>query len=111
MALPLTCRLWHDRGQSCPKSTTNPARFGTAVVPQAHCNAQAYSLLQVKLMKASGPICEHCGELYQGRAYRITSEEDGIVLLDMIVCHSCSIEARRLGLDTRKHEIRHIASN
>jgi RNase P subunit RPR2 len=62
-------------------------------------------------MKASGPICEHCGELYDGRAYRITSEEDGIVLLDMIVCHSCSIEARRLGLDTRKHEIRHIASN
>ena len=62
-------------------------------------------------MKASAPICEHCGELYHGSAYRVTSEEDGILLLDMIVCHSCSIEARRLGLDTRKHDIRHIAVN
>jgi len=62
-------------------------------------------------MKASGPICEHCGELYQGRAYRVRSEEDGILLLDMIVCYSCSIEARRLGLATRKHDIHHIAFN
>ena len=62
-------------------------------------------------MKASGPICEHCGELYQGRAYRVTSDEDGILLLDMIVCHSYSVEARRLGLETREHDIRHIAAN
>jgi len=62
-------------------------------------------------MKPSGPVCEHCDEVYQGRAYRVTSEEDGIVLLDMIVCHSCSIEARRLGLETREHDIRHIAFN
>jgi len=68
-------------------------------------------LLYVYSMNASGPICEHCGELYEGKAYRVTSEEDGILLLDMIVCHSCSIEARRLGLDTRKHDIRHIAFN
>jgi RNase P subunit RPR2 len=57
------------------------------------------------------PICEHCGELYDGRSYRVTSEEDGIILLDMIVCHSCSIEARRLGLETREYDIRHIAVN
>ena len=62
-------------------------------------------------MELNGLICEHCGELYHGRAYRVTSEEDGIVLLDMIVCHSCSVEARRLGLDTRKHDIRHMAVN
>ena len=62
-------------------------------------------------MMAKGAICEHCGEMYHGRAYRVTSEEDGILLLDMIVCYSCSIEARRLGLDTRKHDIRHIAFN
>ena len=76
-----------------------------------HQQVQAYTLLDVYLMKARAPICEHCGELYHGRAYRVTSEEDGILLLDMIVCHSCSIEARRLGLDTRKHDSRHIAFN
>ena len=72
---------------------------------------RAHTLLGQCSMKARGPICEHCGELYHGRAYRVTSEEDGILLLDMIVCHSCSIEARRLGLETRKHDIRHIAFN
>jgi hypothetical protein len=62
-------------------------------------------------MEANGVNCEHCGDCYHGTAYRVTSEEDGIVLLDMIVCYSCSIEARRLGLDTRQHDIRHIAFN
>jgi hypothetical protein len=41
----------------------------------------------------------------------VTSEEDGVVLLDMIVCHSCSIEARTLGLQTKEHGIRHAAFN
>jgi hypothetical protein len=62
-------------------------------------------------MKSTGPVCEHCGEIYRGAAYRVTSEENGILLLDMIVCHSCSVEARRLGLDTKKQDIRHIAFN
>jgi RNase P subunit RPR2 len=62
-------------------------------------------------MSAIGPICEHCDEVYQGTAYRVTSEEDGVVLLDMIVCHSCSIEARRLGLETKEHDARHVAFN
>lgn len=62
-------------------------------------------------MKLTKPVCEHCDEVYQGRAYRVTSEEDGVLLLDMIVCHSCSIEARRLGLVTREHDIRHAAVN
>jgi len=62
-------------------------------------------------MKATVPVCEHCGEMYRGTAYRVTSEEDGILLLDMIVCRSCSVEARRLGLDTTKQDIRHIALN
>jgi hypothetical protein len=62
-------------------------------------------------MKATVPVCEHCGEIYRGTAYRVTSEEDGILLLDMIVCHSCSVEARRLGLNTTKQDISHIAFN
>lgn len=45
-------------------------------------------------------ICEHCDEMIVGNAYRVTSEEDGIVLLDMIVCSICGMEAKRLQLHT-----------
>jgi RNase P subunit RPR2 len=37
--------------------------------------------------------CQHCGELIVGNAYRVTSEEDGITLLDIVVCSRCSMEA------------------
>jgi len=46
-------------------------------------------------MKSS---CQHCGELIVGNAYRVTSEEDRVTLLDMVVCSLCSMEAKRLGL-------------
>ncbi len=45
-------------------------------------------------------ICEHCDEIIVGNAYRVTSEEDGIVLLDMVVCSLCGMEAKRLRLHT-----------
>ena len=72
---------------------------------------EACGLLVFKIMNIIDPICEHCDEKFHGTAYRVTSEEDGVVLLDMIVCHSCSIEARRLGLQTKEHDIRHAAFN
>jgi RNase P subunit RPR2 len=72
---------------------------------------EACGLLLLKIMNIIDPICEHCDEKIQGTAYRVTSEEDGVVLLDMIVCHSCSIEARTLGLQTKEHGIRHAAFN
>jgi RNase P subunit RPR2 len=68
-------------------------------------------LLLLKIMNIIDPICEHCDKKFPGTAYRVTSEEDGVVLLDMIVCHSCSIEARTLGLQTKEHGIRHAAFN
>lgn len=43
-------------------------------------------------------VCQHCGELRVGRTYRVTSEEDGICLLDMIVCDACYRQAKKLGL-------------
>jgi hypothetical protein len=46
--------------------------------------------------------CQHCGELILGNAYRVTSEEAGIALLDMIVCSLCSMEAKKLRLRTQK---------
>ncbi len=43
-------------------------------------------------------ICEHCDEIIVGNAYRVTSEESGIALLDMIVCAACAAEAKSLQL-------------
>lgn len=57
------------------------------------------------------PICEHCGDPYQGQAYRVTSYEDGVILLDMVVCHECGLQARRLGLETRQLDTRYVAYN
>jgi hypothetical protein len=54
------------------------------------------------------PICEHCDELIGGKAYRVRSEEDGIVLLDMIVCSLCAIEAERLQLHTEMLDSRSV---
>ena len=50
--------------------------------------------------------CQHCGELIVGNAYRVTSEEDGITLLDMIVCSLCFMEAKRLRLHTEEIDVR-----
>ena len=44
-------------------------------------------------------LCRHCEEAATGSMYRVLSEEDGIVLLDMVVCRSCYDQARLLGLD------------
>lgn len=46
--------------------------------------------------------CKHCGELIVGNAYRVTSEEDGLILLNMIVCSLCAMEAKKLRLHTEE---------
>jgi hypothetical protein len=51
-------------------------------------------------------ICQHCGELIIGNAYRVTSEEEGITLLDMVVCSLCYMEAKRLRLHTEEIDLR-----
>jgi hypothetical protein len=51
-------------------------------------------------------ICQHCGELIIGDAYRVTSEDQGIPLLDLVVCSLCSMEAKRLRLHTEEINLR-----
>jgi len=51
-------------------------------------------------------VCQHCGELIIGDAYRVTKEDQGIPLLDLIVCSLCSMEAKRLRLHTDKIDVR-----
>ena len=50
--------------------------------------------------------CQHCGESIVGNAYRVISEDQGITLLDMIVCSLCFMEAKRLRLRTEEVNIR-----
>jgi len=50
--------------------------------------------------------CQHCGELIVGDAYWVTSEHEGVSLLDLIVCSLCSMEAKRLGLHTGEINVR-----
>jgi len=50
--------------------------------------------------------CQHCGESIVGNAYRVTSEDEGIRLLDMIVCSLCFMEAKRLRLHAEEINVR-----
>jgi hypothetical protein len=36
--------------------------------------------------------------LLRGKAYRVSSEENGFALLDLIVCEACRSQAQALGL-------------
>ena len=46
-------------------------------------------------------ICNHCeGILLNNKAYLVRTQEHGLILLDMIVCYACHLEAKNLGLET-----------
>jgi hypothetical protein len=62
-------------------------------------------------MNTTTALCEHCGEALAGSAYRVTSEEQGVRLLDMVVCNACYLEALKLGLDAKELDLRHAAIN
>src|SRR5262245_19447020 len=53
-----------------------------------------------------GWICQHCGAPFLDSAYRVKSEESGVILLDIVVCQHCYVEARELGLHTEKIVVR-----
>jgi RNase P subunit RPR2 len=65
----------------------------------------AHALLTEKTMNI---VCRHCDELIIGSAYRVTSEEDGVPLLDMIVCGACAFQAKCLDLHTEEMTAEHI---
>ena len=41
-----------------------------------------------------------------GNAYRVTSIEEGITMLDLVVCYPCFMEAKRLHLHAEKIDVR-----
>jgi hypothetical protein len=48
-------------------------------------------------------VCWRCSEITR-TPYRVTTEDGGVVLLNMLVCPSCARLAKRLGLPTVKAE-------
>jgi hypothetical protein len=53
--------------------------------------------------------CDRCAEYFTGDSYRVTSEADGAIVLDMIVCYGCCLHGIELGLDTEVIEVRRYA--
>ena len=47
-------------------------------------------------------ICERCDRMAKHEAYRVTTEDAGVVLLNMVVCSSCARLAKELGLPAVK---------
>ena len=47
-------------------------------------------------------VCRRCNHTTKQNLYRVTTEEAGVVLLNMIVCSSCARLAKRLGLSAVK---------
>ena len=49
-------------------------------------------------------VCRRCNHTTKQKPYRVTTEDCGVVLLNMLVCPSCARLARRLGLPAVKME-------
>jgi hypothetical protein len=46
-------------------------------------------------------MCDHCeGILLNNKAYQVRTQDHGLILLDMVVCYACHLEAKNLGLKT-----------
>ncbi len=48
-------------------------------------------------------VCRRCTH-FTKKAYRVTTEDGGVVLLNMLVCPSCARLAKSLGLPTVRME-------
>jgi hypothetical protein len=53
--------------------------------------------------------CDNCSEYFTGHSYRVASGADDVILLEMVVCYGCYLEAAKLRLDTEVAEIRRYA--
>jgi hypothetical protein len=58
-----------------------------------------------------GWICQHCDAPFIDSPYRVKSEESGVVLLDLIVCRRCYMQARELGLRTEEIKLQSFLIN
>ena len=56
-------------------------------------------------------VCRRCNHITKQKPYRVTTEDRGVVLLNMLVCPSCARLARSLGLPAVKMESAKRAAN
>ena len=49
-------------------------------------------------------ICRRCDRITKQKLYRVTTEDAGVVLLNVLVCSSCARLAMKLGLPTVQME-------
>jgi hypothetical protein len=90
----------HKRLDHCTTETWVPLTSNTSLAEwNRSANRDGIVIAEFSCM---GWICQHCGAPFFDSAYRVQSEESGVVLLDIIVCEHCHVEARDLGLHTEK---------
>jgi hypothetical protein len=49
-------------------------------------------------------VCRRCNHTTKQKPYRVTTEDGGVVMLNILVCPSCARLAKRLGLPVVKME-------
>ena len=80
-----------DSAAACPAQSDHPSKEHARALHSA--------------MTTANVTCDHCeGILLNNKAYRVRTEDHGLVLLDMIVCYACNLEAKNLGLKTDEVE-------
>lgn len=47
-------------------------------------------------------ICRRCTRITNAKAYRVTTKDKGVIMLNMVVCPSCARLAKSLGLPTMR---------
>ena len=86
-ALPKT----KDAAAACPAQLDHPGKERAGALHSA--------------MTTANITCDRCeGILLNNKAYRVRTEDHGLVLLDMIVCYACNLEVKNLGLKTDEVE-------
>jgi hypothetical protein len=54
-------------------------------------------------------VCRRCERVTKEKLYRVTTEDAGVVVLDILVCSSCARLAKALGLSTAESRSAAIA--
>lgn len=67
---------------------------------------------KIRERRETNSTCDHCeGILLNNKAYLVRTQEDGLILLNMIVCYACHLEAKNLGLETESYKLSILAQS
>ena len=78
-----------------------PAKQDPAQEPSNHAGTTERPDTLHSVGLEGNSTCDHCeGVLFNNKAYRVRTQDHGLILLDMVVCYACNLEAQNLGLET-----------